>query len=158
MISRAAFDTLEKAKHWTAFRVAQTIWHQTSLDNMHTHIHTYCTHTQITPPHAQRAQHAQTNTRTHTHLQGATFDVDAFAADLKSALESVESGDAAGQERAHDVTHAYARAQAHAYAYTQRVRTHTHMRANAHTLQHTRARMRTHSCSHPHMHAFRRHH
>ena len=26
MISRAAFDTLERAKHWTAFHVAQTIY------------------------------------------------------------------------------------------------------------------------------------
>ena len=25
LISRAAFDTLERAKHWTAFHVAQTI-------------------------------------------------------------------------------------------------------------------------------------
>ena len=25
LISRAAFDTLEEAKHWTAFHVAQTI-------------------------------------------------------------------------------------------------------------------------------------
>ena len=31
-ISRAAFDTLKRAKHWTAFHVAQTIVPKTSHD------------------------------------------------------------------------------------------------------------------------------